>query len=123
MRTLVHSVTGLVNWMASAAILSVSEALYKQTIRAFSLSAFLTALNTEPPISLIIRRYGVRSTISSKLTKRWLTDRSEQEVIPVMLSEEVVEQQKVDPSQLVLEKVTRGYLDGGSVFGFSRHYF
>ncbi|MNC73522.1 Mannosyl-D-glycerate transport/metabolism system repressor MngR [compost metagenome] len=50
-------------------------------------------------------------------------DRSEQEIIAVMPSDDVVKALGIDPSKPVLEKVSRGYLKDGRVFEFSRNIF
>jgi GntR family mannosyl-D-glycerate transport/metabolism transcriptional repressor len=55
--------------------------------------------------------------------KKMVIDRSEQEIIPVMPSEDVVKALGVDASKPVLEKVSRGYLRDGRVFEFSRNVF
>lgn len=55
--------------------------------------------------------------------KKMVIDRSEQEILPVMPPDEVVERLHVAPDQPILEKITTGYLDNGTVFEYSRNYF
>lgn len=55
--------------------------------------------------------------------KKMVIDRSEQEVIPVMPSAEVVNALGIDAAKPVLEKNSRGYLSDGRVFEYSRNTF
>lgn len=55
--------------------------------------------------------------------KKMVIDRSEQEIIPVMPSEEVVKALGIDANKPILEKVSCGYLKDGRVFEFSRNFF
>ncbi|XGI82197.1 GntR family transcriptional regulator [Enterobacter hormaechei] len=55
--------------------------------------------------------------------KKLVIDRSEQEVIPVMPSAEVVNALDIDAAKPVLEKISRGYLSDGRVFEYSRNIF
>lgn len=56
-------------------------------------------------------------------TKGMVIDRSEQEIIPVLPSEEIAELLKIDPQQPIIEKRTRSYLADGTVFEYSRNQF
>ena len=56
-------------------------------------------------------------------TKRMVIDRSEQEIVPVMPSEEMVSLLGLDASRPILEKISRGYLNDGRVFEYSRNAF
>lgn len=55
--------------------------------------------------------------------KKLVIDRSEQEIVPVMPSEEAVALLGLDASQPILEKISRGYLHDGRVFEYSRNAF
>ncbi|WP_421385934.1 GntR family transcriptional regulator [Aeromonas veronii] len=55
--------------------------------------------------------------------KQLVIDRSEQEIIPVLPSEQVVEALGIDPAKPIIEKVSRGFLQDGTVFEFSRNFF
>ncbi|MCQ4445793.1 GntR family transcriptional regulator [Enterobacter cloacae] len=55
--------------------------------------------------------------------KKMVIDRSEQEVVPVMPSAEVVNALGIDAAKPVLEKISRGYLSDGRVFEYSRNTF
>ncbi|ESN16546.1 mannosyl-D-glycerate transport/metabolism system repressor mngR [Enterobacter sp. MGH 24] len=55
--------------------------------------------------------------------KKLVIDRSEQEVIPVMPSDEVVNALGIDAAKPVLEKISRGFLSDGRVFEFSCNIF
>ncbi|MGF1682776.1 GntR family transcriptional regulator [Photobacterium makurazakiensis] len=55
--------------------------------------------------------------------KKMVIDRSEQEIIPVLPPEEVVEQLGIAADQPIIKKITKGYLNDGTVFEFSRNYF
>lgn len=50
-------------------------------------------------------------------------DRSEQEIVPVLPPEDIAELLGVDPSDPIIEKRTRGYLQDDTVFEYSRNYF
>ena len=56
-------------------------------------------------------------------TKGMVIDRSEQEIIPVLPSEEIAELLKIDPQQPIIEKRTRSFLADGTVFEYSRNQF
>ncbi|WP_197068499.1 GntR family transcriptional regulator [Photobacterium gaetbulicola] len=56
-------------------------------------------------------------------TKKMVIDRSEQEIIPVLPPQEVVNQLAIPADQPIIEKVTKGYLVDGTVFEYSRNYF
>ncbi|MGB5445296.1 MAG: GntR family transcriptional regulator [Psychromonas sp.] len=56
-------------------------------------------------------------------TKGMVIDRSEQEIIPVLPSEEIAELLKIDPHQPIIEKRTRSFLADGTVFEYSRNQF
>ncbi|WP_095996137.1 MULTISPECIES: GntR family transcriptional regulator [Serratia] len=55
--------------------------------------------------------------------KKLVIDRSEQEIIPVMPSEDAVKALGIDAQKPVLEKVSTGFLSDGTVFEFSRNVF
>ncbi|MEN9532937.1 MAG: hypothetical protein RIQ83_2161, partial [Pseudomonadota bacterium] len=55
--------------------------------------------------------------------KQLVIDRSEQEIIPVLPSAQVVEALGIDPAKPIIEKVSRGFLQDGTVFEFSRNFF
>ena len=55
--------------------------------------------------------------------KKMIIDRSEQELLPVMPSEEAIDALSLDPAKPILEKVSRGFLKDGRVFEFSRNVF
>lgn len=55
--------------------------------------------------------------------KKMVIDRSEQELLPVMPSEEAIAALSLDPAKPILEKVSRGFLKDGRVFEFSRNVF
>ncbi|MGF6422310.1 GntR family mannosyl-D-glycerate transport/metabolism transcriptional repressor [Lelliottia sp. 489] len=55
--------------------------------------------------------------------KKMIIDRSEQELLPVMPSEEAIAALSLDPAKPILEKVSRGFLKDGRVFEFSRNVF
>lgn len=50
-------------------------------------------------------------------------DRSEQELVPVMPSDEAIAATALDPAKPILEKVSRGFLKDGRVFEYSRNVF
>ena len=50
-------------------------------------------------------------------------DRSEQELVPIMPSEEAIAALSLDPAKPILEKVSRGFLKDGRVFEYSRNVF
>ncbi|WP_230352108.1 GntR family transcriptional regulator [Lelliottia sp. WAP21] len=56
-------------------------------------------------------------------TKKMVIDRSEQELVPVMPSDEAINALALDPTKPVLEKVSRGFLKDGRVFEYSRNIF
>jgi GntR family mannosyl-D-glycerate transport/metabolism transcriptional repressor len=55
--------------------------------------------------------------------KKMVIDRSEQEIVPIMPSEEAVALLGLDPNQPILEKISRGFLSDGRVFEYSRNAF
>lgn len=55
--------------------------------------------------------------------KKLVIDRSEQELVPVMPSEEAIAALSLDPAKPILEKVSRGFLKDGRVFEYSRNVF
>ncbi|HEY2451124.1 MAG TPA: GntR family transcriptional regulator [Scandinavium sp.] len=55
--------------------------------------------------------------------KKMVIDRSEQEIAPIMPSEEAVTLLGLDPNQPILEKISRGFLSDGRVFEYSRNAF
>lgn len=55
--------------------------------------------------------------------KKMVIDRSEQEIVPIMPSEEIASLLGVDPHQPILEKISRGFLHDGRVFEYSRNAF
>ena len=52
--------------------------------------------------------------------KKLAIDRSEQELVPIMPSEEAIAALSLDPAKPILEKVSRGFLKDGRVFEYSR---
>ena len=55
--------------------------------------------------------------------KKMAIDRSEQELVPIMPSQEAIAALALDPAKPILEKVSRGFLKDGRVFEFSRNVF
>ncbi|EHF8231041.1 MULTISPECIES: GntR family transcriptional regulator [Enterobacter cloacae complex] len=55
--------------------------------------------------------------------KKLVIDRSEQELVPIMPSEEAIAALSLDPAKPILEKVSRGLLKDGRVFEYSRNVF
>jgi len=55
--------------------------------------------------------------------KKMVIDRSEQEIVPIMPSEEIATLLALDPNQPILEKISRGFLNDGRVFEYSRNAF
>ncbi|HDR2889277.1 TPA: GntR family transcriptional regulator [Enterobacter asburiae] len=55
--------------------------------------------------------------------KKMVIDRSEQELVPIMPSQEAIAALALDPAKPILEKVSRGFLKDGRVFEFSRNVF
>ncbi|RAU35516.1 GntR family transcriptional regulator [Enterobacter sp. RIT418] len=55
--------------------------------------------------------------------KKMVIDRSEQELVPIMPSEEAIAAMSLDPAKPILEKVSRGYLKDGRIFEYSRNVF
>ncbi|WP_127959236.1 GntR family transcriptional regulator [Serratia microhaemolytica] len=55
--------------------------------------------------------------------KKRVIERSEQEIIPVMPSSDAVKALGIDPHKPILEKVSTGFLNDGTVFEFSRNFF
>ncbi|AEN63954.1 transcriptional regulator, GntR family with UTRA sensor domain [Enterobacter soli] len=55
--------------------------------------------------------------------KKMAIDRSEQELVPVMPSQEAIAALALDPTKPILEKVSRGFLKDGRVFEYSRNVF
>lgn len=56
-------------------------------------------------------------------SKNMLIDRSEQEIIPLMPTKEMVALLGVNADEPILQKVSKGYLADGTVFEFSRNTF
>lgn len=56
-------------------------------------------------------------------TKGMVIDRSEQEIIPVLPSEEIATLLDIDPEQPIIEKITRSFLTDGTVFEYSSNHF
>ncbi|EMN1225723.1 TPA: GntR family transcriptional regulator [Enterobacter roggenkampii] len=55
--------------------------------------------------------------------KKLVIDRSEQELVPIMPSEEAIAALSLDPAKPILEKISRGFLKDGRVFEYSRNVF
>ncbi|MEG5670078.1 GntR family transcriptional regulator [Enterobacter asburiae] len=55
--------------------------------------------------------------------KKLVIDRSEQELVPIMPSEEAIAALSLDPAKPILEKVSSGFLKDGRVFEYSRNVF
>ena len=55
--------------------------------------------------------------------KKMVIDRSEQELVPIMPSQEAIDALALDPAKPILEKVSRGLLKDGRVFEYSRNVF
>nr|WP_206513174.1 GntR family transcriptional regulator [Vibrio alfacsensis] len=55
--------------------------------------------------------------------KGMVIDRSEQEIIPVLPPQDIAELLDIDAAQPIIEKRTRGFLQGDVVFEYSRNYF
>ena len=55
--------------------------------------------------------------------KKLVIDRSEQELVPIMPSEEAIAALALDPAKPILEKASRGFLKDGRVFEYSRNFF
>lgn len=55
--------------------------------------------------------------------KGMVIDRSEQEIVPVLVASDVATLLGIDPAMPVIEKRTRGYLHDDTVFEYSRNYF
>ncbi len=55
--------------------------------------------------------------------KKMVIERSEQELIPVIPNAETVEMLGIAPDKPVLEKVSRGFLQDGRIFEYSRNTF
>ncbi|MCM7330030.1 GntR family transcriptional regulator [Enterobacter roggenkampii] len=55
--------------------------------------------------------------------KKLVIDRSEQELVPIMPSEEAIAALSLAPAKPILEKVSRGFLKDGRVFEYSRNVF
>jgi GntR family transcriptional regulator, mannosyl-D-glycerate transport/metabolism system repressor len=55
--------------------------------------------------------------------KKMVIDRSEQEIVPIMPSEEAVNLLGLDANRPILEKISRGFLGDGRVFEYSRNAF
>ncbi|HDC2658838.1 TPA: GntR family transcriptional regulator [Salmonella enterica] len=58
-----------------------------------------------------------------EMIKKMVIDRSEQEIIPVIPNEETVAMLGIAPGKPVLEKISRGFLQDGRVFEYSRNTF
>jgi GntR family mannosyl-D-glycerate transport/metabolism transcriptional repressor len=55
--------------------------------------------------------------------KGLLIDRSEQELVPILPPEDIASLLGIDPADPIIEKRTRGYLQGDTVFEYSRNFF
>lgn len=55
--------------------------------------------------------------------KKMVIDRSEQELVPAMPSEEAIAALSIDAQKPILEKISRGFLKDGRVFEYSRNVF
>lgn len=55
--------------------------------------------------------------------KKQVIDRSEQEIVPVMPTSEIASVLAIDPAKPILEKISRGFLQNGQVFEYSRNVF
>lgn len=55
--------------------------------------------------------------------KKMVIDRSEQELVPIMPSQEAIDALALDPAKPILEKASRGFLKDGRVFEYSRNVF
>lgn len=55
--------------------------------------------------------------------KKMVIDRSEQELVPIMPSQEAIDALALDLAKPILEKVSRGFLKDGRVFEYSRNVF
>ncbi|KLP35060.1 GntR family transcriptional regulator [Enterobacter ludwigii] len=55
--------------------------------------------------------------------KKMVIDRSEQELVPIVPSQEAIDALALDPAKPILEKVSRGFLKDGRVFEYSRNVF
>ena len=55
--------------------------------------------------------------------KKMTIDRSEQELVPIMPSQEAIAALALDPAKPILEKASRGFLKDGRVFEYSRNVF
>lgn len=55
--------------------------------------------------------------------KGMIIDRSEQELLPVLPPKDIAALLDIDPCQPIIEKRTRGFLQGNQVFEYSRNYF
>lgn len=55
--------------------------------------------------------------------KKMVIDRSEQEIMPTLPPKEVATLLGIDPTEPVIEKRTRGYLENDTIFEYSRNYF
>lgn len=55
--------------------------------------------------------------------KKMVIDRSEQEIMPVLPPNDVATLLGIDPTEPVIEKRTRGYLENDTIFEYSRNYF
>ncbi|MEZ8886064.1 GntR family transcriptional regulator [Vibrio sp. 10N.286.52.C3] len=55
--------------------------------------------------------------------KKMVIDRSEQEIMPVLPPSDVATLLGVNPTEPVIEKRTRGYLENDTIFEYSRNYF
>ncbi|MGY0155677.1 GntR family transcriptional regulator [Edwardsiella tarda] len=55
--------------------------------------------------------------------KKLVIERSEQEILPVMPTAEVVDALGIDPQKPILEKISTGFLNDGTVFEYSRNFF
>lgn len=61
--------------------------------------------------------------LTTKQIKKRVIDRSEQELVPIMPSEEAIAALSLEPAESPLEKVSRGFLKDGRVCEYSRNVF
>lgn len=61
--------------------------------------------------------------LTTKQIKKRVIDRSEQELVPIMPSEEAIAALSLEPAESPLEKVSRGFLKDGRVCECSRNVF
>lgn len=55
--------------------------------------------------------------------KGLVIDRSEQEIVPILPQDDIASLLGISPAEPIIEKRTRGYLQGDTVFEYSRNFF